>query len=68
VNSLTLVREHNAGSARLSAAYRTNQSDRADVFWHCHTLRLWHFRFAGRCAIPLDWKTWDPELIAYGAE
>ena len=37
VNSLTLVREHNAGSARLSAAYRTDQSDRTDVFWHYHT-------------------------------
>jgi len=36
VNSLTVVREHNAGSARLSAAYRTDQSDRADVFWHRH--------------------------------
>jgi hypothetical protein len=36
VNSLTLVREYNAGSARLSAAYRTDQSDRADVFWHYH--------------------------------
>jgi len=36
VNSLTLVREHNAGSARLSTADRTDQSDRVDVLWHCH--------------------------------
>jgi hypothetical protein len=50
MNSLTLVLEHNAGSARLSIAYRTDQSERVDVFWHRHTLRLWHFPFAGRCA------------------
>jgi hypothetical protein len=66
MNSLTLVREHNAGSARLSAAYRTDQSDRADVFWHCHTFD--HDTFPLQCAIPLYWKTWDPEIIAYGAE
>ena len=61
VNSLTLVREHNAGSARLSAAYRTDQSDRADVFWHRHgTFPLQaDVQFGPR-------KKMDPELSAYG--
>ena len=64
VNSLTLVREHNAGSARLSAAYRTDQSDRADVFWHCHTFDH------GPLQADVQFRSMekmDPELRAYGA-
>jgi len=64
VNSLTLVLEHNAGSARLSAAYRTDQSDRADVFWHCHTFDH------GPLQADVQFRSMekmDPGLRAYGA-
>jgi len=66
VDSLTLVREHNAGSARLSTAYRTDQSDRADVFWHCHTFD--HDTFPLQADVQFrSLEKMDPELGAYGA-
>ena len=71
VNSLTLVLEHNAGSARLSTAYRTDQSDRANVFWHCHTFDHGTFPLQADVQFHSIWKRWTlnsgltaPELLA----
>jgi hypothetical protein len=66
VNSLTLAREHNAGSARLSAAYRTDQSDRADVVWHYHAFDHDTFPLQADVQFRSVGKD-DPELSDYGA-